>query len=349
MSLISEDLLKNIAKVPEKEVHWFSEPISFYSNLGHFRKKQRLSKTLISQMENTAHYQGEGLGKLLYRDERVVFKTNYEFLESEVINPDLSPEEKAIRLRRVWGISSGEPISQLHHLVQRKGIFLLRHFLEDLDGYYNLLKIFDPDKKDSVGDSYVALIYVSGDTTYHRSQATIAHELGHIICQHHHPRNDRLSEEDKEKEAWEFAQEFLLPLKFLSKIVSEHFTIEDYRKLSFHFEVSLQMIIKYSYDKGFISHSKYTSLLKQLSVRGERKLERHDRRLGKEKFNLAKALISFLKEKLGYTESDILDIMGFDYREFLANFLLKLERENSNQELIHCSFEPRNEKVNKLS
>ncbi len=106
----------------------------------------------------------------------------------------------------------------------------------------------------------------SGD----RLRFSAAHELGHVLV---HTENRPFSREAREAEADTFASSFLLPREAMLDELSPTLTLAGYSRIKARWGVSMQAVIRRSFDLGVIDKDRYRSLQIQISSRGWRKDE----------------------------------------------------------------------------
>jgi len=136
--------------------------------------------------------------------------------------------ETAKKLLSDAGISS-PPIKiqlLLHYLKKNSKMHIMeRDFAKDVSGV---------TLTDEFGESFIGY---RGEDHVHRQRFTVAHELGHVILGHTHPRSyGEVKKSDSCLEANEFAAELLMPLGFLKADINAG--ISDPRKLSGRYGVS---------------------------------------------------------------------------------------------------------------
>ncbi len=212
----------------------------------------------------------------------IIFKM-YEFL-SEYLNlpsidlPDQnlfdgqSPEECARILRSYWKLT-GEPITNVVSLLEKKGIVVSSYKTEkmNIDAY---TQIYNTPK----GNRYCVVL---GDdkNSYVRRNFDAAHELGHIIL--HEGLKDisefeRSENKEIENEANRFAAEFLLPSKSFYLDLGNATKISSYIDLKKKWKVSIGAMIMRAKHLDRITNQQYQNLYKSLSAKGWRKKEPFD-------------------------------------------------------------------------
>lgn len=112
---------------------------------------------------------------------------------------DLSPEDAAATLRRMWGIGEA-PINNLIHLLELKGIRVYSLAIEakEVDAF-------------SVWHSGRPFVFLNTFKTAEHSRFDAAHELGHLVRDRHSMLHGDAHSPEMEKEANAFAGAFLMP------------------------------------------------------------------------------------------------------------------------------------------
>lgn len=232
-----------------------------------FRTEPRLELPLGSLLYR-AHVAASGKERAkTYRLAQLV----YEFIErvSEEIErpavrlPRLStdPTLGAQLTRSAMGHAPDVPIPNLINSIERAGVVVLSLPLatEKIDAF-------------SVWagpNSEQPLIGVVTNKPADRLRFSVAHELGHLVL--HHPL--RASPEDAEKQAHQFAAELLLPEAVMRAEITAPVTLSSLAPLKPKWRVSIQALIRRSFDLQLISERQYRYLFEQLSARGMRRDE----------------------------------------------------------------------------
>nr|WP_255525606.1 ImmA/IrrE family metallo-endopeptidase [Mycolicibacterium sp. BK634] len=100
-----------------------------------------------------------------------------------------------------------------------------------------------------------------------RLRFSAAHELGHILV---HTESKPRSRAAREAEADTFASSFLLPREAMLDELSPALTLAGYSRVKARWGVSMQAVIRRSFDLGVIDKDRYRSLQIQISSRGWR-------------------------------------------------------------------------------
>lgn len=173
-------------------------------------------------------------------------------------------EQFAIETRQRIGMGLDRPVNNVTRCMERLDILVapLQNPLLDLtkiDGISTPVYRFRP---------FVSTLNynVPGD----RFRFSAAHELGHIVL-HSSGHDGSLS--DRENEADRFAAEFLMPRRVFEGLLSPDLTLNAFAQLKAQWGVSIQALIRRSFDLGFIDRERYRSLNIQIANRGWKKSE----------------------------------------------------------------------------
>lgn len=170
--------------------------------------------------------------------------------------------EGATICRRAWGLGD-RPILKLGELFESKGILIGSTIFGDerFDAFSCIINgrpfiFLGDDKKDRA-----------------RSRFNAAHEFGHLVLHQQYSEDDFLKTEihkQMESEANLFAAAFLMP-KELFKFDIIDFSLNGFLKHKPKWGVSVQAMVRWSYDLGFVTHAVYEELFHQMSVKGWRR------------------------------------------------------------------------------
>lgn len=173
----------------------------------------------------------------------------------------------AERVRRFWGLGNG-PIDNLTLLLENNGFIIFRKHLE-------------AEKMDAcslVKDGRPYILINTYKQTCSRDLMNLGHELGHIILHQSISIEDLNNKElfDKlEKQAWRFAQAFLLPpTVFISEV--GYPTLSHFKTLKLRWRISISAMIMYCHDFGIIDDAKYQYFYREMARQGIRKEEPYD-------------------------------------------------------------------------
>jgi Zn-dependent peptidase ImmA (M78 family) len=213
------------------------------------------------------------------------------------INKNFKPSDIAHISREFYGLPRG-PIRNLISVLEKNGIGVIQ--MEVASDKFDGMTVYT--------DSNHPLIFLNKNMTNDRKRFTLAHELGHQVM--HFPFKyefdlyDRLNKDSNilEKEADQFASEFLLPERDCRNEMF-HLTPQKLAGLKLHWKVSKKAIVYKAKSIGAIDERKYQNLLIDLSKRGERIRESFDVDLDEP--ILFRQIFKSYSEELGYTNKDL--------------------------------------------
>lgn len=136
-----------------------------------------------------------------------------------------------------------------------------------------------------------------------RKRLTLAHELGHLVL------HNGLASEDPEREANEFAAEFLMPAHVI-KADLRPMTLGRSRDLKRACGVSMQGLLERAYSLGVVSAADRTSFYKAMNARGWKTTEPDSDRLAPELPELVDAIGETLRRK-GISDHEIAEMAGY--------------------------------------
>lgn len=174
---------------------------------------------------------------------------------------DLSPEDAAATLRRVWGLGEA-PIGNLIHLLEAKGIRVYSLAIEarEVDAF-------------SVWHRETPFVFLNTFKSAEHSRFDAAHELGHLVRDRHSMLHGEAHKPDMEREANAFASAFLMP----SANVRGHgvgvVTLEKLMQSKQVWGVSLAALAYRMNQLGLFSEWAYRNLCIQIARNGYRTSE----------------------------------------------------------------------------
>jgi len=174
---------------------------------------------------------------------------------------DLSPEEAASTLRRMWGLGNA-PIPNMVHLLESKGIrvFSLTEETRDVDAFCTWYE----EKP---------FIFLNTVKSAERSRFDAAHELGHLVRDIYTMQHGKAHGPEMERQADAFASAFLMPKDSITANQPPAYTIKYLMKLKHYWGVSLAAIA-YRYNSlGLVSEWNYRNLCIEIAKSGYRTKE----------------------------------------------------------------------------
>lgn len=284
LGVLSEDIQKKIIDFLEFPEDFFNRKINTTIENANYRKRATVSKSKILKFENKCKVIGYIIDELSESIEWPDFT-----LSPLNVDDGFSPEYIANYTRRTLKIDGNEPVKNIFSLLESVGII-----------FY---EINDDEKFDGVSfisDKGFAIIVVNKNFSNDRKRFTIAHELGHILM--HNENNFPISSfRDKEKEANQFASEFLMPEKSIKNIL-RNLRLNELGELKNYWLTSMSSLIRRAKDLKCIDENKYKYFLIEMSRNGYTKKEPIEVFIDKP--TCLKNAINIFKNDLAYSLED---------------------------------------------
>jgi len=169
-------------------------------------------------------------------------------------------ELKALEVREWLGVGPLDPIPSVVRAVERAGVVVMGCALEI--ERHDAVSFWSPD-------SLRPFICFSRSFPGDHNRLSMAHETGHLVL--HQFR--RVTPAQAETEAFRFAGALLLPETVAREEIDSPVTLRSLAYVKARWGISIAALIRRSLELGIISNERYTSLEKQLAVRGWRKTE----------------------------------------------------------------------------
>jgi len=250
----SEGTLKDISLATGFQPLFFKQPCSITLPKGSL--SYRALRSVPAKEEDNAYQ----YAKLLY--EHVDKMAKNIALPSVNLSTLKEKPIKAAQLTRVaLGLSPDMPINNLINILETNGVLVLSLpiLLQKLDAFSTWIELCGKRP----------LIVTSLGKPGDRLRFSLTHELGHLVM-HHPPRN---SVKIMEKEASDFASEFLMPAQVMVNEFVKPISLFSIAKLKPKWGVSMQALIYRARTLKIISERQATYLFTQMSVHGWRKEE----------------------------------------------------------------------------
>jgi len=299
---IPSDTLNNLSQILNYPLSFFMNNKFMNKSVEYFyRKRLTMPKKIQIRMEANFDVLRIWIETLLNEVELP------EFLISQIeVEGNNSPEEIARKSRFLLGLDRG-PIDKLISIVEKNGIVV--YPLKDAPAKFDGTTI--------VTFTGQIVVILNDNMPNYRKRFTLAHELGHIIM--HLPFSPIVdSYRDVETEANRFASEFLMP-EFDIRRDLAGITYGGLSVVKSYWMVSKAAIIHRAFDLKYISNSKYTSMMIELSRQGERRAENLDVYLDSPQ--IIKQTIDVYKNHLNYTDEEIIEILSISSEDFKQLFL----------------------------
>lgn len=225
-------------------------------------------------------------------------------------------EDIAAAIRQKLGIAYG-PVPNLTALLEKNGILVFKFDFgtDQLDGL------------SSITSSGHKIIFLNSQMPNDRNRFSLAHEIGHIVM---HVGQGQPGSEELEREANEFASDFLMPEEQIG-IMLANLNLATLAELKRRWKVSMRALIRRARDLNCISDATYRSFQITFSKKGYTKREPVE--IPVENPTVIRDCIKLYKRQLDYSDDDILRIMGInqtDYKRWfqftpILPFNLKME------------------------
>lgn len=300
---------------------FYDFPINFFFNgnsitpTGHlyYRKKLTISEKVIDSF--TAKIQ---IIKMIV-DELMKSIELPEYTINSYDPSDYSPKEIADRIRYELKIPRG-PIPNIIKLLEDNGVIIIK-----ID--------FGTDKIDgltTITASNRKVMFINNQMPNDRIRFSVAHELGHLVM---HISKTPQSIDTVEDEADSFASQFLLPESELSPFL-KNINLSTLAQLKRRWRVSMRALIRRAKDLEIISKEEYRKYQIIFSKKGYNKNEPIT--LPIEQPTLFSETIELYKNELGYTDSDLMQIMRIGHNDYKLWFEEKpfIVQLNSNKKLF---------------
>lgn len=285
---VSFETWNNIANYLDLPLSFFTltkpqTPISSF----YYRKRLTMQKKHLAELEAKMDIFRISVDRLLAIVDIPEF--NLPFFDIENIEDKRhAVEEVARKIRGFLKIPKG-PITNLVETLEKNGIIV--NFFKDVNDKFDGITLFS--------DKAQPIIFINENIPNDRKRFTIAHELGHLVL---HIRTMQDLDRDEEKEANQFASEFLMP-EIEIRSALNYLNLNKVAILKDYWLVSKSAIIRRAYELNVIDRNKYTYFNIELSRRGEKKLEKGFVSL--ERPTILKLIISALKNELHNSIEDI--------------------------------------------
>ncbi|WP_099465196.1 helix-turn-helix domain-containing protein [Parabacteroides provencensis] len=285
LGYLSDDVLSKIFNYLGFPDAFFELTISNNIENAHYRRKASVLKSERDQIELS----NKMIGYLIDRmGESIDFPSfNFKFVDLE---DGFTPKSVAGYARRFLRLDD-RPVVEIISMLERNGIFIVE-LEEDVDAF---------DGVSFITDGGTPVIIINKNFSNDHKRYTIAHELGHIIM--HLSRSFIFSEgRDKEKEANEFASEFLMPEDSIKKELWG-LKLSSLIELKRFWQTSMASIVRRARDLGCINSDKYKYFNIELSRRGYKKEEPLNVYIDRPM--LFKEAYRMHKEELEYSDEEI--------------------------------------------
>lgn len=283
---LSSEVIKRIIDFLDFPEEFYEKSIGNKVENAHYRRKSGITKKNRNFIECSNKIIGYLVDEMAQSVEYP--EMNLRFIDLE---DGYTPESAARFTRKYIGISESEPIKNICTLLERYGIIIVER---DYD-----VDIFDGVSFTTDNGTFVMVINKNFSNDHKR--LTIAHELGHIIM--HLSSSFPIPDyRDKEKEAYEFAAEFLMPKEAIRPSLMG-LKLNYLAPLKEYWLTSMASIIRRAKDLACINADKYKYFNIEFS---RRKYNTHEPiNVEIDEPSVFYGAYSLFKNELGYTIEDI--------------------------------------------
>ena len=224
-------------------------------------------------------------------------------LGNYVPNENLSAKEIARKIRYELKVYNGA-VPNLSTLLENNGIIIIR-FDFGTDKIDGLTTITDSDRK---------VMFINNQMPNDRIRFSMAHELGHLVM---HLGNPPCSSDDAERQADEFASEFLMPEEEIRPMLL-NVNIQTLGMLKRKWRVSMHALVRRAKDLETITYQQYRNLQMYFSKKGYTKSEPIP--LPLENPTMWDETLKLYRDELGYSDEDLMSVMRINKNDFASWF-----------------------------
>lgn len=294
--------LANVLHYPE-EFFYQTDPVRWTgSGCMYHRKRQALSATDYRQLLARVNILRMNIWRLL---QGIEIDTENQFFRMDVAENG-SPAHIAAMVRNTWNLPPG-PVENLTTAIEAAGGIVIKCS-------------FGTSRLDAFSQwppGMAPMFFVNEAVSPDRYRWTLAHEIGHIIMH-------LVPTENLEREADEFAAEFLMPRREIYGHFGRPFSLGRAAELKAYWRVSMAALIRRAHDLGRVSDSYYRGLMTQLSRAGWRTVE--PVALADEHPTTLENVINVHLNVHGYTVDHLSKIAVLREDEFAERFMPRVER-----------------------
>lgn len=252
---LSDEVKKRIIDYLEFPAAFYEQSISNNVENAHYRKKAGITKKEKEYIERSNKLIGYIIDQMSQSIEFPAFS-----LKPIDLDDGYSPEYVAQFTRRFIGVMQGS-VRDICTTLEKYGIIIVEQY-DYGEGF---------DGVSFITDCGIPVIVINGNRSNDRKRLDIAHELGHILM-HLFPNIAIPEYRDKEKEAFAFAAEFLMPEKEIRNSLTR-LKLSYLLPLKQYWLTSMASIVLRAKDLDCIDKNWYNYLNVELSRRGYKKNE----------------------------------------------------------------------------
>lgn len=271
-----------------------------YSQLGYlyYRKKLTLSKKVVDSFISKVK-----IFRWIIDDLAQSVEIPEYVLSSYVVDDQQTVQDIAQKVRYELGVFHG-PVPCLSTLLENNGIIIVNFDFgtEKIDG----LTVVTPGNR--------KLMFINSRMPNDRIRFSMAHELGHLVM---HFEHTPLSEEEAERQADEFASEFLMPEMEIRPML-RGLNTESLSILKRRWRVSMHALVRRAFDLDIIDYQKYRSFQISFSKKGYTKEE--PIQLPIDSPSMLREILKLYQEELQYSDNDLMRVMRINPNDYWCWF-----------------------------
>ena len=258
------------------------------------RKKQSISNRTLRKVHALIYIRTMHIARLLRGVETVENKIRP--INIEDFDNDASEIARIVRLK--WQIPHG-PIDNVTSIIEDAGGIIIPFDFEtnDIDAVYHYTPETSP------------LFFTNRTSPSDRLRLTTCHELGHAII-----HSETFDPELVEKQAYEFAAEFLMPKNEIFAQLSD-LSLEKLMILKQYWKVSMSALLKRAGDIGAITPTRSKQLWMQMSKAGLRRHEPPELNIPYEEPSTLKQLVRVYFEDMDYRIPEFAKLISLNQDE----------------------------------
>lgn len=284
---IQPEQLEKLAEILHYPVEFFTQKDTIYGlgiNAYFHRKKQNVSSKSIKTIHASIYIRTLHIAKLL---RGVDIEGVNNIIPFNIDDFDGDAEEIARLVRINWKMRNGPVHNVVSEIENAGGIVIPFDFgKNEIDAVYHCTPDTPP------------LFYINRFSPTDRLRMTLSHELGHAIL-----HSDNIDPELIEKQAYQFAAEFLMPKRDIYEYLRD-LTLDKLMILKQYWKVSMAALLKRAGDIGAITPIRSQQLWKQMSKSGFRKSEPAELNLPFETPTTLEQIVGVYLDDMDYTLKD---------------------------------------------
>ena len=301
---VSDDMIDRLSIVLNypKDFFYFNDQVYGHgiSMIGelYYRKRKNVPDKVLDKISARINIRRMHLIRLL---RAIEIKNNlFETFEFNEYNGNV--ERVARALRATWLLPKG-PVKNLTKTIEDAGGIVIEFDFETktIDATSQWFPDLPP------------LFFINVNSPADRLRFSLAHELGHVVM-HKICKPDL---EIMEKEANNFASEFLMPRTDISKSL-DNISLPQIANLKPYWRVSMAALLHRAYDLKKITPRQYQYFWMQMGKAGYRTKEPPEFDIPKETPSLLREIIDTYRHKLGYTSKELSLLLGLHEQEIMS-------------------------------